>query len=78
MREARRSTSFKYTTCILAMQCSWTFIFIRTNDLFHGGKSLPARQRIASSKFCFRRTCISIIIKFINKVVNRFVNFSDS
>ena len=78
MRKARRSTSFKYTTWILAMQCSWTFILIRMNHLFHGGKSLPARQdyRIASYKFCFGRTCISITMKFINEVVNRFVNFS--
>ncbi|KAL5736853.1 hypothetical protein ACOSP7_031307 [Xanthoceras sorbifolium] len=54
MREARRSTSFKYTTCILAMQCSWTFIFIRMNHLFHGGKSLPARQEDSKFKILFR------------------------
>ncbi|RYQ84274.1 hypothetical protein Ahy_B08g092965 [Arachis hypogaea] len=44
MREARRSTSFKYTTWVLAMQCGWTLMSIRTNYPFHGGKSLPARQ----------------------------------
>ena len=44
MREARRSTCFKYTTCILAMQCSWTLMSIRMNQPFHGCKSLPARQ----------------------------------
>lgn len=44
MREARRSTSFKYTTWIPAMQCSWTLMSIRMNHLFHGGKSLPVRQ----------------------------------
>ena len=49
MREARGSTSFKYTTWILAMQCSWTLILIRMNSPFHGGKSLPARQ--GDSKF---------------------------
>ncbi len=44
MREARRSTSFKYTTWVLAMQCGWTLMSIRMNHPFHGGKSLPARQ----------------------------------
>ncbi|TYH24649.1 hypothetical protein ES288_A03G108400v1 [Gossypium darwinii] len=44
MREAWRSISFKYTTWILAMQWSWAFMRIRMNHLFHGGKSLPARQ----------------------------------
>ena len=44
MREARGSSSFKYTTWILAMQCSWTLMSIRMNHPFHGGKSLPARQ----------------------------------
>lgn len=44
MREARRSTSFKYTTWILAMQCSWTLMSIRMNHPFRGGQSLPARQ----------------------------------
>lgn len=44
MREARRSTCFKYTIWILAMQCSWTLMSIRMNPSFHGGKSLPARQ----------------------------------
>ena len=44
MREARGSTSFKYTTWILAMQCSWTLMSIRMNYPFHEGKSLPARQ----------------------------------
>lgn len=44
MREARRSASFKYTTWILAMQCSWTLMSIRMNHPFHGGQSLPARQ----------------------------------
>ncbi|TYG86064.1 hypothetical protein ES288_A13G105500v1 [Gossypium darwinii] len=44
MREARRSTSFKYTTWILEMKWSWAFMRIRINHLFHGGKSLPARQ----------------------------------
>ncbi|PIN27077.1 hypothetical protein CDL12_00135 [Handroanthus impetiginosus] len=34
MREARRSTSFKYTTWILAMQCSWTLMSIRMNHPF--------------------------------------------
>ena len=43
MREARGSTSFKYTTWILAMQCSWTLMSIRMNHPFHGGKSLPVR-----------------------------------
>ncbi|KAD4386007.1 hypothetical protein E3N88_26176 [Mikania micrantha] len=36
--------SFKYTTWILAMQCSWTLMSIRTNHPFHGGKSLPVRD----------------------------------
>lgn len=44
MREARRSTSFKYTTRILAMQCNWTLMWIRMNHPFRVGKSLPARQ----------------------------------
>ena len=44
MREARGSTSFKYTTWILAMQWSWTLMSIRMNQSFHRGKSLPARQ----------------------------------
>ena len=44
MREARGSTSFKYTTWVLAMQCGWTLMSIRMNHPFHGGKSLPARQ----------------------------------
>ena len=44
------------------------------NHLFRGVKSLPARQdyRIASYKFCFGRTCISITMKFINE--NEVVN----
>ncbi|KAL3648347.1 hypothetical protein CASFOL_007771 [Castilleja foliolosa] len=37
MREARRSTSFKYTTWILAMQCSWTLVLIRMNHPFRVG-----------------------------------------
>ncbi|PRQ15670.1 hypothetical protein RchiOBHm_CPg0501731 (chloroplast) [Rosa chinensis] len=49
MREARGSTSFKYTTWIMAMQCSWTLMLIRMNYPFHGGKSLPAKQ--GDSKF---------------------------
>ncbi|KAK7297235.1 hypothetical protein VNO77_48707 [Canavalia gladiata] len=44
MREARRSTFFKYTTWVLAMQCGWTLMSIRMNHPFHGGKSLPARK----------------------------------
>lgn len=54
------------------MQCSWALMLIRMNHLFRGVKSLPARQddRIASYKFCFGRTCISITMKFINEVVN--------
>lgn len=48
MREARRSTSFKfkYTTWILAMQWSWTLMSIRMNYPFYvyGGPFLPARQ----------------------------------
>lgn len=57
------------------MQCSWAFMLIRMNHLFRGVKSLPARQdyRIASYKFCFGRTCISITMKFINEIVNRGV-----
>ena len=45
------------------------------NHLFREVKSLPARQdyRIASYKFCFGRTCISITMKFINEIVNRGV-----
>lgn len=45
------------------------------NHLFREVKSLPARQdyRIASYKFCFDRTCISITMKFINEIVNRGV-----
>lgn len=45
------------------------------NHLFRGVKSLPARQddRIASYKFCFGRTCISITMKLINEIVNRGV-----
>ena len=50
-------------------------MLIRMNHLFRGVKSLPARQdyRIASYKFCFGRTCISITMKFINEIVNREV-----
>ena len=50
-------------------------MLIRMNHLFRGVKSLPARQdyRIASYKFCFGRTCISITMKFINEIVNRGV-----
>ena len=50
-------------------------MLIRMNHLFRGVKSLPARQdyRIASYKFCFGRTCISITMKFINEIVNRVV-----
>lgn len=44
MREARRSTCFKYTTWILAMQWSWTLMSIRMNQSLNRGKSLPARQ----------------------------------
>lgn len=47
MRKARRLTSsFKYTTWILAMQCSWTLMSIRMNHPFYvyGGQSFPARQ----------------------------------
>ena len=55
MREARRSTSFKYTTWVLAMQCGWTLMSIRMNHPFHGGKSLPAelkwKNRCNSSYF---------------------------
>ncbi|KAG4165610.1 hypothetical protein ERO13_A13G086515v2 [Gossypium hirsutum] len=40
MREARRSTSFKYTTWILAMKWSWAFMRIRMNHLFHGVTNL--------------------------------------
>ncbi|TYI98681.1 hypothetical protein E1A91_D01G232200v1, partial [Gossypium mustelinum] len=36
----RRSTSFKYTTWILAMQWSWAFMRIRMNHLFHGVTNL--------------------------------------
>lgn len=70
MREARRSTSFKYTTWILAMQCSWTLMSIRMNHPFHGVNLCPLGKRIASYKFCLGRTCISITMKFINEVVN--------
>lgn len=57
------------------MQCSWALMLIRMNHRFRGVKSLPARQddRIASYKFCFGRTCISITMKFINEIVNRGV-----
>lgn len=50
-------------------------MLIRMNHRFRGVKSLPARQddRIASYKFCFGRTCISITMKFINEIVNRGV-----
>ncbi|KAJ9553753.1 hypothetical protein OSB04_017798 [Centaurea solstitialis] len=44
VREARRSTSFKYTTWILAMQCSGTLMSIRMNHPFHGGKSFPVSR----------------------------------
>ena len=59
----------------MAMQCSWALMLIRMNPLFRGVKSLPARQddRIASYKFCFGRTYISITMKFINEIVNRGV-----
>lgn len=63
MREARRSTSFKYTTWVLAMQCGWTLMSIRIHHPFHGGQSLPARQE--DSKLEIGRTCISITMKFI-------------
>ena len=33
----------------------------------------PLGKRIASYKFCFGRTCISITMKFINEVINRGV-----
>ncbi|KAA3483912.1 Protein MCM10 [Gossypium australe] len=41
MREARRSTSFKYTTWILAMQWSWAFMRIRMNHLFSQTSDIP-------------------------------------
>ena len=47
MREARRSTRFKYGTWILAMQRSWVLISIRMNQSFYRGKSLPIRQEAA-------------------------------
>jgi len=49
MREARRSTRFKYGTWILAMQRSWVLISIRMNQSFYRGQSLPIRQE--DSKF---------------------------
>ncbi|KAK9113284.1 hypothetical protein Scep_020803 [Stephania cephalantha] len=54
MREARRSTRFKYTTRILAMQCSWTLMSIRMNQPSHRGKSLPARQEDSKLPILFR------------------------
>ncbi|KAG6621634.1 hypothetical protein I3842_Q005100 [Carya illinoinensis] len=36
----KRSTSFKYTTWIPAMQCSWTLMSIRMNHLFRGVTNL--------------------------------------
>ena len=55
MREARGSTSFKYTTWILAMQCSWTLTSIRMNYPFHEGKSLPARQENSKLQILSRK-----------------------
>ena len=49
MREAQRSTLFKYGTWILAMQRSWVLISIRMNQSFYRGQSLPIRQE--DSKF---------------------------
>ena len=49
MREAQRSTRFKYGTWILAMQRSWVLISIRMNQSFYRGQSLPIRQE--DSKF---------------------------
>ena len=54
MREAGRSTSFKYTTRILAMQCSWTLVLIRMNHPFRGGQSLPASQEDSKLQILFR------------------------
>nr|GEY51498.1 probable pre-mRNA-splicing factor ATP-dependent RNA helicase DEAH4 isoform X1 [Tanacetum cinerariifolium] len=62
VREARGSTSFKYTTWILAMQCSWTLMSIRMNHPFHEGKDLPVRMNIggmlntckSDEKWCFQ------------------------
>ncbi len=56
MREGG-STSVKYTTWILAMQCSWAFMLIRMNHLFHGGQSLPlpARQEDSKLQILFRQ-----------------------
>ncbi|KAB2084468.1 hypothetical protein ES319_A05G335900v1 [Gossypium barbadense] len=54
MREARRSTSFKYTTWVLEMQRSWAFMRIRMNHLFHGVTNLvcvPKKRKEILSKF---------------------------
>jgi hypothetical protein len=70
VREARRSTSFKYTTWILAMQCSWTLMSIRMNPPFQEANLCLLGKRIASYKLCLGRTWISITMNFINEVVN--------
>ena len=70
MREARRSTCFKYTNgfwqCnVVGPSCRSEWISLSTEvNLCLLGK------RIASYKFCLGRTCISITIKLRNEVVN--------
>nr|YP_010353149.1 hypothetical protein MZG19_pgp013 [Wisteriopsis reticulata]UOF70694.1 hypothetical protein [Wisteriopsis reticulata] len=66
MRKARRSTSFEYTTWVLAMQCGWTLMSIRMNHPFHGVCLLG--KRIASYKFCLGRRCIFITIQIKNEI----------
>lgn len=64
--ERRRSTSFKYTTGNEMELDS----HVDPNDLSTGVNPCLLGKRIASYKFCFRRTCISITMKFKNEVVN--------
>lgn len=75
--EARRSTSYKYTTQILAMQCSWTLMSIRMEWIILSTEVnlCLLGKKIASYKFCLGRTCISITMKLINEVVNDGVTF---
>ena len=69
MREAQRSTRFKYGTWILAMQRSWVLISIRMNQSFYRGQSLPIRQE--DSKFeILSRKDMDFYYYEIHKLVN--------
>ena len=72
-----KSASFKYTTWILAIQWSWTLMSIRSKWIILSTEVnlCLLGKRIASYKFCLGRIYmyfISITMKFINEVVNKW------